>query len=186
MQSIVRRALPEDEQEIWRLFREHHEENAFFPLSEAKVQYYLDRVLRPETIDKEDNGPRGVIGVIGEVGVLQAAIMLVLGTPWYSESIVMDDCMSFVDKRYRKSQHATALIEYSKFIVDQIRQTHPDFSMIVGIVSNVRTIEKVRLYSRRLKPIGAYFMYPPLEGSLPLKEVWSNEVVKEAKRNGMI
>ena len=170
--SAVRPATREDEKEIWRLFREHHAENAFFPLSKAKVQYYLDRVLKPETIPDGDNGPRGVIGVIGAHGNLQAAIMLILGTPWYSDSITMDDCMSFVDGRYRVSNHARALLGYAKSIVDQIRRGDPEFKMILGIISNVRTAEKVRLYSREMQPVGAYFMYPAPSGAMPLTELF--------------
>jgi hypothetical protein len=174
-QSIVRPAVREDEKEIWRMFKEHHAENAFFPLSIPKVQYYLDRVLKPETIPVDDNGPRGIVGVIGPIGNLQAAIMLVLGSPWYSDAITMDDCMSFVDKRYRCSNHAKALLEYSKHIVDQIRVTNPDFKMILGVLSNIRTAEKVRLYSRKMQPVGAYFMYPPPSGALPLTELYSKK-----------
>lgn len=177
--SFVRPAIRDDEKEIWRLFREHHKENAFFPLSEPKVQYYLDRVLKPETIPDGDNGPRGVVGVIGPTGNLQAAIMLVLGSPWYSDAITMDDCMSFVDQRYRVSNHARALLGYAKGIVDQIRSGNPEFKMILGIVSNVRTAEKVRLYSREMQPVGAYFMYPAPSGALPL-----NVLFKKRKLDG--
>lgn len=177
--SVVRPAHPEDEAEIWRMFKEHHAENAFFPLNEAKVQYYLDRVLRPQNIPANDMGPRGVIGVIGRPSNLQAAIMLVLGSPWYSDEITMDDCMSFVDKRYRQSGHAKALLRYSKNIVDKIRSTNPDFKMILGVLSTIRTAEKVRLYSREMKPVGAYFMYPAPEESLSLGELY-----RKRKLNG--
>lgn len=173
--SIVRTAVREDEPEIWRMFREHHKENAFFPLSEAKVQFYLDRVMKPETIPAGDDGPRGVVGVIGKPGNLQAAIMLVLGSPWYSDAITMDDCMSFVDKRYRQSNHAKALLDFAISIVDKTRTTNPEFKMILGIVSNVRTAEKVRLYSRKLKPVGAYFLYPPPHGSFSLTDLYARK-----------
>lgn len=176
-QSFVRSAIREDEKEIWRLFKEHHAENAFFPLSEPKVQYYLDRVLKPETIPAGDNGPRGVVGVIGPVGSLEAAIMLILGSPWYSEAITMDDCMSFVDKRHRISNHARALLGYAKGIVDQIRIGNPEFKMILGIVSNVRTSEKVRLYSRQMTAVGAYFMYPAPEDVMPLNELYGKRKI---------
>lgn len=175
--SFVRPAVREDEKEIWRLFKEHHKENAFFPLSEPKVQFYLDRVLKPETIPHDDNGPRGIVGVIGPVGNIQAAIMLVLGTPWYSDSITMDDCMSFVDKRYRQSNHAKALLDYAIGIVDKMRVTDPDFKMILGVVSNIRTAEKVRLYSRKLRPVGAYFLYPPPREAMPLTELYARKKI---------
>jgi hypothetical protein len=66
-------------------------------------------------------------------------------------------------------------LEYSKHIVDQIRVTNPDFKMILGVLSNIRTAEKVRLYSRKMQPVGAYFMYPPPSGALPLTELYSKK-----------
>jgi hypothetical protein len=167
--SIVRPAVPEDEQELWRLFRLHHEENALFPLSEPKVQYYLDRVLHPERIADGDTGPRGIIGTIGKVGALEGAIMLVLGSAWYSDAITMDDTLSFVDPAHRRSNHATTLIAYARHVVDEIRKAHADFRMILGVLSSKRTAAKIRLYERQLTPIGAFFMYPAPPEFEPLR-----------------
>jgi hypothetical protein len=158
--SIVRAAVPDDKPELWRLLRLHHAENALYPLSDRKVEFYVDRVLHPELIAPDDAGPRGIIGTIGKTGALEGMVMLVLGSPWYTESIAMDDCVNFVDPEHRRSNHADALITYSKRIVDQVRKGHPDFKMLMGIVSTERTAAKVRLYSRQLEPIGAFFMYP--------------------------
>lgn len=170
-QSVVRPATPVDMGEIWRLFRLHAEENALFPLSERKVQYHLDRILHPGKIDSEDTGPRGLIGVIGPVGALEGAIMLVLGSPWYTDEITLDDCMNFVDPAHRRSDHSRALIAYSKHLVDCVRLGHPEFKMILGVVSTERTAPKIRLYSRQLELVGAYFMYPPVSGVKPLKNL---------------
>lgn len=170
--SIVRPGVPDDEPEIWRLFRMHHAENALYPISERKVGFYLDRVLHPERISPEDDGPRGVIGVIGNVGTLEAAIMLVLGSAWYTDEIGLDDCMSYVDPEHRKSDHAKALMDYSKNIVDQVRaQGHASFRMILGIVSTKRTAAKIRLYERKFPVLGAYFVYPPIEGTVEIKNM---------------
>lgn len=170
--SVVRPAVHGDEPEIWRLFKLHHEENALFPLSERKVQFYLDRVLHPEKIEADDAGPRGVIGVIGPVGALEGAIMLVLGSAWYTDQIGVDDCMNFVDPKHRQSDHAKVLISYAKHIVDSIRADgYPDFRMIIGVISTERTAAKIRFYSRMAEPVGAYFMYPPVAGTVPLKKL---------------
>ncbi|MDE2096856.1 MAG: hypothetical protein KGL39_06375 [Patescibacteria group bacterium] len=170
--SIVRQGAPADEPEIWRLFKLHHAENALFPISERKVQFYLDRVLHPERIAEDDSGPRGIVGVIGEPTSLEGAVMLVLGSPWYTDQIGLDDCMSFVDPDHRQSDHSKALLDYAKSVVDRVRaQGHEYFRMTVGIVSTKRTAAKIRLYARRLEPIGAYFMYPPIEGTVGLKNM---------------
>lgn len=170
--SIVRPAAPADEAEMWRLFKLHHAENALFPISDRKVQFLLDRVLHPAQIETDDCGPRGIAGVIGSPGALEGAIMLVLGSAWYTDQIGVDDCMNFVDPAHRCSEHAKALIAYAKNMVDVIRDGgHPDFKMIVGVVSTKRTAAKIRLYSRQLEPVGAYFMYPPTSGLKSLKNV---------------
>lgn len=159
--SLVRPATPDDAPELWRMFRAHHEENALFPLSEPKVQFYLDRVLYPERLSSDDQGPRGIIGVIGKVGSLEGVIMLIIGSPWYSDVITMDDCMNYVDANHRKSDHAKTLIAYAKHVVDHIRKGHPDFKMVLGIVSTIRTAAKIRLYEKQMgPPVGAYFMFP--------------------------
>jgi hypothetical protein len=168
--SIVRPAIPRDEPEVWRLFRLHHEENGLFPLSENKVQFYLDRVLRPESIAADDAGPRGIIGVIGGIGALEGAIMLVLGSAWYTDQIGVDDCMNFVDPAHRRSDHSKALIAYAKHIVDSVRGSgNPDFRLMLGVVSTTRTAAKIRLYERQMPAVGAFFMYPPVEGVTAMK-----------------
>jgi hypothetical protein len=152
--SVVREADVNDEAEIWRLFRLAHKEAGLYSLSEEKVSKFLQPVL----FAREG----GVIGVIGKKP-LEAIVMLVLGSPWYSSDPSMDDCLSFVDPEHRNSNHAKALIEYAKTVVDGIRQVHPDFKMTMGIVSTERTWAKVRLFSQQLTPIGVYFAYPPPE-----------------------
>lgn len=169
--SVVRAAVPDDRPELWRLLRLHHAENALFPLSERKVGFYVERALHPETIAPDDTGPRGIVGTIGKVGALEGMVMLVLGSPWYTESIAMDDCVNFVDPAHRQSDHAKALISYSKHLVDQVRVGHPDFRMLLGIVSNERTAAKIRLYSRLLEPVGAFFMYPAVAGLKTIKNM---------------
>lgn len=169
--STVRAAIPDDRPEIWRLLKLHHAENALFPLSERKVEFYVERALHPEKIAADDTGPRGIVGAIGNTGALEGMVMLVLGSPWYTESIAMDDCVNFVDPAHRISNHAKALISYSKNLVDQVRVGHPDFRMLLGVVSNERTAAKIRLYSRQLEPVGAFFMYPAGAGLKTIKNM---------------
>lgn len=158
--SIVRSAVPADEEELWKLFRLMHSETALLPMSEPKVQDYLRRVLYPETILPNDTGPRGIIGVIGSHARLEAAIMLILGQIWYSEEVTLMDALNFVHPDFRQSDHAKTLISYGKHVVDEIRQAHPTFQMMIGIVSTKRTAAKIRLFRRQMVEAGAVFIYP--------------------------
>lgn len=168
-QSIVRAATPADESEIWRLFRLLHTENGMFDISEEKVQDTIDRVLKPDTILPGDNGPRGIAGVIGEVGRLEGAIMLIFGTPWYSDVISLGERLNFVDPEHRNSNHAKTLISYAKHMIDQLRLSDNDLRLVIGVLSTKRTAAKVRLYERQLQPAGAFFVYPPPDDHEPIK-----------------
>lgn len=168
--SIVRSATVADENQLWVLLRLMHHEAGIFPLSEQKVQFYLDRVLRPETIHPGDTGPRGIIGVIGIPQRLEGIIMLVLGQIWYSDSITMMDSVNFVHPDYRQSSHAKTLLAYSKNMVDEIRKNHCDFRMMLGVVSSKRTAAKCRLYEQQLTQIGAFYVYPAPDDFDPLYE----------------
>ncbi len=169
--SVVRAAVPEDRSEIWRLFRLCHAENGMLSMSERKVDYHIDRLLDPSSITANDSGPRGLIGVIGDKK-LEGAIMLGFGSPWYSDEITMDEYLNFVDPAHRASNHAKTLISYAKHMVDQIRLTHENLKLIIGVLSTKRTAAKVRLYERQLIPCGAFFSYPAPDNIEPPKHLY--------------
>lgn len=153
--SIVRPATAADKPEIWRLFRALHVENAMFAISDRKVDYYIDRLLHPETVAADDTGPRGFIGVIGPQDALEGCIMLTVGAMWYSEDWTLDEHLNFVDPAHRNSNHAKALISYAKHCADKI-----GIRLVIGILSTKRTAAKVRLYERQLTAAGAFFVHP--------------------------
>lgn len=160
--SIVRPAISRDEPELWRLLRLLWAENAMFPISDAKVQFYLDRLLHPERIAPDDTGPRGFIGVIGAVGAIEACIMLTLGSVWYSEEISLDEHFNFVDPAHRQSNHAKALISYACHCAEKI-----GIRLLIGVLSTKRTAAKVRLYERQLTPAGCFFIHPAPDDVAP-------------------
>lgn len=169
--SAVRAAVPDDKSEIWRLFLACHEENGMLPLSERKVDHHIDRLLDPENIAANDVGPRGIIGVIGEKK-LEGAIMLGFGSTWYSDDITLDEYLNFVDPEHRVSNHAQTLIGYAKHMVDQIRATHQDLKLIIGVLSTKRAAAKVRLYERQLTAAGAFFVYPAPDNIEPPRHLY--------------
>jgi GNAT superfamily N-acetyltransferase len=152
--SIVRVAGPADHQEIWRLFLQGHRENGQFTLAPEKVEWFLSRALVPDAIPEWDTGPRGAIGVIGDVGRLEALVFVCIGTHWYSHDRHLEEFIVYVDPECRRSGHAKALVEWMK---TQSDRTH--LPLLTGIISNERTEAKVRLYRRMLPPIGAFFLY---------------------------
>lgn len=154
--SIVRLATAEDAQEIWRLFLQGHKENGIFTLAPDKVTWFLSRVLCPETIPLGDTGPRGVIGVIGKVGSLEGLVFLTIGQYWYSNDFHLEEYIIYTDPEHRRSHHVQALVEWMKNQVDIT-----GLPLVTGIISNIRTEAKCRLYRRMLPKIGEFFYLGP-------------------------
>jgi len=152
--SVVRVARPEDHQEVWRLFLQGHRENGQFNLAPEKVEFFLSRALYPEMIPEWDTGPRGAIGVIGDIGALEALVFVTIGSYWYSHDRHLEEFLVFVDPECRKSNHARALVEWMKTQSDRT-----GLPLVTGIISNHRTEAKVALYSRMLPKVGAFFLY---------------------------
>jgi len=160
--SIVRKATPEDEQQIWNMFRLLHQENGVFSFSEQKLNWILQRVLYPERIPPNDTAFRGFMGVIGPSSELEACILLGIGAYWYSEDYLLEEYFTFVHPKHRKSKHARALIAYSKHMSDEI-----GIPLLIGILSNQKTQAKIRLYKQQLPEAGAFFLYGAKSGSPP-------------------
>jgi hypothetical protein len=153
--SIVRIARGEDRQEIWRLFLQGHRENGKFTLAPEKVDFFLQRALHPEMIPEWDAGPRGAIGVIGDIGKLEALVFVTLSTYWYSHDRHLEEFIVYVDPECRRPPgHARALIEWMKHQSDLT-----GLPLVTGVISTERTEAKVRLYDRMLPRVGAFFLY---------------------------
>lgn len=152
--SVVRPAHPEDYDEIWKLFRLLYKENAVFSMSEPKLNWILQRVLYPQLIPQNDTGLRGYIGVIGEPGNLEAFILMIIASYWYTDELHLEELATFVHPNHRRSRHAQALLNYSKKMSDAI-----GIPLLIGIISNKRTESKVRLYRKHFPEAGSFFLY---------------------------
>jgi GNAT superfamily N-acetyltransferase len=74
---------------------------------------------------------------------------------WYTEDFHLEELYNFVHPDYRKSDNAKALIDFAKNTAEKI-----NVPLMIGIISNHRTEQKIRLYQRRLgKPSGGYWLY---------------------------
>lgn len=152
--SVVRIARPEDRQECWRLFLQGHRENGKFTLAPEKVDWFLSRALRPDLIPAWDTGSRGVIGVIGDMGRLEALVFVTIGCFWYSNDRHLEEFIVYVDPECRKSHHARSLVKWMK---EQSDVT--GLPLITGIISSVKTEQKCALYARMLPKVGEFFLY---------------------------
>ncbi len=152
--SIVRTARAEDHMEVWRLFLQGHRENGQFTLAPEKVDWFIQRALNPELIPDWDTGVRGAIGVIGDVGKLEALAFVCLGCHWYTHDRHLEEYIVFVDPECRRSFHARALIKWMKEQTDRT-----GVPLLTGVISNERMKPKIDLYGRMLPKIGEFFFY---------------------------
>lgn len=157
METMVRAANMRDYQECLRLFLQSHNENGLFVLAPDKLHWILTRFLAPELIPEDDPGLRGVIGVIGKEGSLEALCGLCISDLWYTHEKHLSDFLVFVDPEYRATNHARTLIGWMKKQADII-----GVPLMSGVVANHRTEAKCRLFRRMSPKVGELFMYNPL------------------------
>lgn len=154
---IVRAATMRDYQECLRLFLQSHVENGLFSLAPDKLHWMLTRFLAPEAIPEDDPGLRGIIGVIGKEGALEALCGLCISDLWYTHEKHLADFLVFVDPEYRTTNHAQTLIGWMKKQADII-----GLPLMSGVVANHRTEAKCRLFRRMSPKVGELFLYHPL------------------------
>jgi hypothetical protein len=145
----IRVGTPEDVHNIMELALSACEENGFvFP----NPQKLLQEIWPALNLDF------GLIGIIGEEGQKpEGAVLLRIGSMWYSDQQVVEEKAIFIDPNYRsaKGGRARRLCEFSKQVSDMLK-----IPLIIGVLSNHRTEAKVRLYERQFgKPSGAFFLY---------------------------
>lgn len=145
----IRIGKPEDVHDIMDLALSACDENGFVQPNPAKLLNEIWPAL---------NLHFGLVGVIGpEGGKPEGAILLRIGTMWYSDNEVLEEKAIFIHPEYRsaKGGRARRLCEFSKQVADTL-----GIPLIIGVLSNSRTEAKVRLYERQFgKPTGAYFLY---------------------------
>jgi GNAT superfamily N-acetyltransferase len=145
----VRIGTPDDLDPVMELALRACSENGFVDPNPVKL---LSDIWPALNLD------RGMIGIIGEVGQKpEAAVLLRIGSMWYSDNEVLEEKAVFVQPEHRgaKVGRARRLCQFSKQVSDQL-----GIPLIIGVLSNHRTKGKVRLYEREFgEPSGAFFLY---------------------------
>lgn len=149
--SALRIAQPEEEEDLMQFCRELWEENGkeFFSFDEEKIRHDLLR----RSFERRN----GMMAVIGEPGKIEAGALLVIDPQHYTSDFALYEMFSYVRPQFRQSQHAKTLVAWAMKMSERLR-----LPLFIGILSNHRTVAKVRLYRRFLgNPSGAYFVYKP-------------------------
>jgi len=151
----VRVGTPSDVHDIMDLALAACDENGFVEPNPQKLLAEIWPAL---------NKDRGVVGVIGSTGKPEGAVLLRVGSMWYSDREVLEEKAIFIHPDYRnaKGGRARRLCEFSKQVADVL-----GIPLIIGVLSNNRTEAKVRLYERQFgKPSGAFFLYGATTGAV--------------------
>ena len=158
----VRFATRADEADLLKMCHELHDENALFDMDDECVQNTLNHAF---------NRQGGLIGVIDGPSGIEASCYLLITTIWYTKQNHVEELWNFVRPPFRKSDHATTLIDWAKYCREQM-----SLPLMIGILSNHRTEAKVRLYRRKLGvPSGAFFV---VGGGLKHESVFRDEIFK--------
>jgi hypothetical protein len=141
--SVIRIATGDEEEDIFRLCRELHDENGYyFKFSEAKVRENLRRAFNKRGAMIPVIGPKGAIEALGYVSIEQFA---------WSDDWHLSEWFNYVLPDFRRSQHAKTLLQWEKGAADQM-----GIVLFIGVVSNIRLAAKLRLYRRILGAEGEY------------------------------
>lgn len=143
----VRIAIPSDEEALFHFLTKNlYQENGMFSLSEAKVR---------QAINNYCNQRDSLIGLIEDETGIVGCVGLYIASFWYTDEYHLDEIFNFVREDRRCSNYAKDLIDFAKWCNENM-----NLVLMMGILSTVRTEAKVRLYSRRLQMIGAFFANP--------------------------
>lgn len=145
----VRLATTADMDEVMKLAITASRENGFLEASAVRLATEIWPALN------QDHGLCAVIGPPG--GAIEGLVLLRIGEMWYSDQIVVEEKAVFVYPEFRsaKGGRARKLCDFSKHVADTLQ-----LPLLIGVLSNTRTMGKVRLYTRLFgEPAGAFFLY---------------------------
>lgn len=145
----VRVATVDDMPEIMELAVAAAKENSLF---DASLQHLV------KTVWPCLNQDHGLIGAIGKPnGPIEGMVVLVVGTLTYSDVLCLEERTLFVRPEYRNARggRANKLIQFSMASAKSL-----DLPLLIGVLSNSMTKQKVELYRRHLgEPAGAFWVW---------------------------
>jgi hypothetical protein len=151
----VRLASPEEIHDLMAVALQACSENGF-------VNPNQEKLLNELWCGANQN--HGIVGVIGEPGHIEGAILLRITDAWYSDDTILEERGIFILPKYRnvKGGRARRLCEFAKRAAEVL-----NVPLLIGVLSNHRTEAKVRLYERQFgKPTGAFFLYNARTGNV--------------------
>lgn len=156
----VRIAIPSDEDKIFPILMMAHDDNGVMPVSPFRVWEIIRNGTRKDRSADERTG-YNIIGIIdGPKGIEAIAALELVRMP-YSEHWHLQDICNYVHPDYRKSKHAEELIEFGKWMAEQM-----GFPFIFGILTAKRLEAKRKFFQRKAKEVGSLYIHNPIHGAM--------------------
>lgn len=147
----VRLGTPDEVDEVMKIAMMGVEENAFVSVNPTKLLQEIWSAL---------NLHQGAVGVIGEVGgEIEGAVLLRVGSVFYSDDLLVEEKAIFVHPSYRQATggRAARLAEFSRWLANEM-----GLPLVIGVLSAHRVKAKIRMYTRIFgEPSGAYWVVRP-------------------------
>lgn len=143
----IRLAGPADREEILRLTPMIHDEIGSLSYSAPRVTAIVDRAL-----DRRG----GFIGVAGDADDIKGCVCLVLDQLSYSDDWLVVELWNYVRPDARHGMLGQHLLNFSKDIARKM-----GMKLFIGVLNNVRTEAKIRVYDRLLPRAGAFYIFDP-------------------------
>ena len=145
MEYDVQLAQPHMAEEITDVLLEGRDEGFVFPPDREIVLEFVKSIMNK-------NG--GLLGVIiGDSGI-EGVIGVKLDKFWFADQWYLVDLFTFVHPEFRRSTRAKCLLAFAKKCAKEM-----NLPLLMGIMSNIRTEAKSRLYERQFDRAGNYCVY---------------------------
>lgn len=148
----VRIAIPKDDEALFEILMLAHAENAVMPVDPYRVR---------EIIENATQRKGGVIGVIDGGAKIEGCLSLKLARMPYTNDWHLEDICNYVHPECRKTKHAKDLIQFGKWIAEQM-----GFPLFIGILTAKRLEAKRRFYQRLVREVGSVYVHNPIYGAL--------------------
>lgn len=115
-----------------------------------------DRTVILEYVKEIMNRNGGIIGVIYDHDnkIVEGVIGLRLDKFWFSDQWFIKDIFMYVHPEFRRSTRAKCLIAFAKECAKKM-----NIPLLMGIMSNIRTEAKAKLYERQMNRAGSFFVF---------------------------
>jgi hypothetical protein len=159
----VRLAGPRDEPAILDLLLADLEENA-----SAIAPPDIKRITSLIEVGTRKRGGFTLV-IDGKPGQPVAVAILTPDSWWWSRATFLREIVLYVAPEARNARAGADLLKYECWLADRLSESQGErVYLLSGVTGTKRIDAKMRLYSRSMNQVGAFYVYPALDVGLSL------------------